>query len=127
MRAFAAVVVATFVVAGIAVSSASAYDRKPIHMEGLAPDSWGNSVTGSEQALHRRYAGIERVWCFGVIMDGFESDSSWVHGLTRYWDKLACGGVVRSGKEFVLVYDGKARYSWTIYRLRGVSIEDLDA
>src|SRR5256885_2072399 len=125
MRAIAAAVVATFVVAGVLAGMASAYDRTPIHLTGLAPDSWGTSITDAEQMLRGRYSGIDRVWCRGVLMIGYEANSSWVHGLTRYWDKLVCDGFATNGKPFALVFDGKARYSWTVYRLRGASAEDL--
>jgi hypothetical protein len=52
-------------------------------------------------------------------MVGHEQDSSWIHGTTRYWDKLVCLADV--GSEYVtFVYDAKGAKldAFTIYRLR---------
>jgi hypothetical protein len=107
------------------VGSASAYDRRPVRVSGLSPDSWGIATTVAEAKLRDRYQAITSDYCVGVIMTGHETLSSFVHGLTRYWDKVACAGYTTGGKEFALIFDAKSRYSWTIYRLRGASSADL--
>lgn len=109
---------------GPLAGSASAYDRPPIPLTGLHPDRWGQSVTSAESNLKRRYPGISSVTCFGAVIPG-ESRSSWVDGMTRYWDKLVCGGKTRRGHDYALVYDQKGAKSWTIYRLRGVALDEL--
>jgi hypothetical protein len=106
-------------------SGASMYDRPPIVLYGLYGDGWGNSTSRAELQLRSRYDGISTVWCTGVIMADDRGNSSWINGYTRYWDKLVCGGSIRSGSQFALVYDAKAQYSWVIYRVRGVTIDGL--
>lgn len=115
-------------IVGVGIRNAGAqpaYDRKPIVLYGLYADGWGNSTSNAEEALLKRYAGIRTVWCTGVIMGDDRENSSWVDGYTRFWDKLACGGYTLSGGTFALVFDAKAHYSWTIYRLKGVTINEL--
>ena len=54
-------------------------------------------------------------------MVGHEKDSSWVHGTTRYWDKLMCAA--DTGSEWVtFVYDAKGAKaaSWSLYRLQHI-------
>ena len=98
-------VTATFVTAG-----ASAFDRKPMTIGGLTADGWGQSTTGAQRLLKGRYPGISLVYCEGIKLAG-SSGSSWVHGSTRYWDKLICGGyTVTTGETpFDLIFDGKRR------------------
>ncbi len=69
-----------------------------------------------------RFGRITGVWCTGAIMIGDGAESSWTDGLTRYWDKLACGGYA-SGHLFALIFDPKGRNgdAWVIYRLKGVT------
>ncbi|HZO95867.1 MAG TPA: hypothetical protein VFB42_00695 [Gaiellaceae bacterium] len=107
------------------VPLAAAYDRAPIRLTGLTPDTWGQTVTTAESQLRGRFPGIRTATCFPVIVAADPSDSSFVLGTTRYWDKLACGGSTWSGHGFALVYDAKGRHSWVIYRLRGVTIAAL--
>ena len=116
-----ALAVATLTVA----STASGYDRKPVRMYGLSPDGWGQTITSAEINLRRRYTGVHGVYCVGAIMVGAESDSSFVNGYTRYWDKLVCAGYSRTGKLFALVFDQKSHGSWTMYRLKGATLADL--
>jgi hypothetical protein len=100
---------------------ASAFDREPVRLGGMRPDGWGNSITGAAKAVRTRYSDTGTTYCVGVIMKGAEKDSSWVHGTTRYWDKLAC--LADNGSEFVtFVYDAKGAKanSFTIYRLRHI-------
>jgi hypothetical protein len=106
----------------------ASYDREPVALSGLKPDRWGVSITGAENYLYRRYAGIASVRCRGVIMLGWPlSESSWVHGMTRYWDKVFCSGSTRNGRTFSLIADPKSGRSsfGTVYRLKGASIRDL--
>ena len=98
--------------------AAESYDRKPVTMSGLYPDGWGQSLGGYQEFARDRYAD-HRVFCAGIFMRGYRSDSSWIHGTTRYWDKAFCVAVqdinVRRGKSFVL--DAK-RTRITTYRVR---------
>jgi hypothetical protein len=114
-------------VALAAVSSAGAYDRTPVRVSGLTPDSWGWATTSAQRALHNRYPGVSSDYCLGVVMIGHEAVSSWVHGTTRYWDKLYCGGYTQSGKFFSAVLDPKGGSGWNLYRLRGATIGELAA
>jgi hypothetical protein len=114
-------------VAGVAVSVAQGYDRAPLRVSGLKADHWGIPTTPAERSLRLRYAGISGVYCVGAIMAEDPEDSSFLHGLTRYWDKLACfGRTYTTGSQvFALIFDAKGQSSWIIYRLKGVSIADL--
>jgi hypothetical protein len=117
------VVVATCVLA----PSASAFDRKPVTLQGLQPDSWGLPTTGGESALKSRYPGVAVDYCVGVNIPG-DPDSSFIRGLTRYWDKLVCFGTTHTtGKTvFGVVVDAKgANGQWIIYRLKDVSLSAL--
>jgi hypothetical protein len=114
-------------IAGVSVSVAQSYDRAPLRVSGLNADYWGIAVTSGERELRDRYQGISQAYCVGVIMTEDQADSSWVHGLTRYWDKLACFGrtYARGSQVFGLVFDAKGKGSWIIYRLKGASVADL--
>jgi hypothetical protein len=108
----------------VLVPGASAFDRKPITLSGLTPDSWAQSTTTAEADLKHRYPGIHDVYCVGVQIPD-DGDSSFVSAGTRYWDKLACAGSTTGGTEFALVYDSKGRDSWIVYPLKGTSIAAL--
>jgi hypothetical protein len=113
------------VAAGLA-ASASAFDRPPISINGLVSDGWGQSTTSAEQNLVARYPTIRRPFCLGIKMKGYPaSSSSWVHGTTRYWDKLVCFARSWRGTVFGLIYDQKSPRSWTIYRLSGIGVAEL--
>jgi hypothetical protein len=109
----------------VLASTAAGYDRKPVRMYSLYYDGWGQTITSAEGNLRGRYTGVHSAYCMGAIMIGDESNSSWISGYTRYWDKLVCGGYSRTGHLFALVYDQKARGSWTMYRLKGATLADL--
>jgi hypothetical protein len=117
---------AATVVAAVLVATASAFDRQPVPVGGLTPDSWGQSTTKAQTALEGRYPGITVVYCAGALIAG-DSSASWVHGLTRYWDKLVCAGyTATTGKTiFTLIFDAKGVRSWIIYRLKNVSVTAL--
>jgi hypothetical protein len=121
--------VAGAAVAVLTVAAASqAFDRPPISISGLTPDGWAQSTTGAQAQLKGRYPGIASVYCTGVKIPGYTAGaSSFVRGLTRYWDKLACAGYTRStgSTVFVLIYDSKGSRSWVIYRLGNVTIDAL--
>lgn len=111
-----------------AASAANAYDRTPITLSGMTPDYWGFTLTSGANNLIYRYPGIDSkvgVFCVGVIMKGHESNSSWLRGVNRWWDKLECGGRTDGGKLFALILDGKGKHSWIVYRLLGVNVNDL--
>lgn len=108
-----------------AAGSTTTYDRSPIHVAALTPDRWGQATSKAETALRGRYAGIRSDYCVGAIMIGHEPDSSFVQGLTRYWDKLVCAGQTYGGTYFALIYDAKGPSSWIIYRLKDASIRQL--
>jgi hypothetical protein len=114
-------------VAGVSVSVAQGYDRASLRLTGLKADYWGIAVTPAERELRDRYEGISQAYRVSVIMTEDPADSSWVHGLTRYWDKLACFGrtYARGSQVFGLVFDAKGKGSWIIYRLKGASVADL--
>ena len=119
----------TFLAPAILAASASAFDRQPVSISGLVPDNFGQSTTRAGQQLEARYPGIRADYCMGVTMLGYPAaTSSFVVGLTRYWDKLACVGYTYStGKTiFALVYDAKGPHAWIIYRLRGVPVSALE-
>jgi hypothetical protein len=123
-QAFIAAVLAALTVA----ATATAFDRPPVSVVGLTPDGWGQSTTAAQRQLYARYPGISSVYCIGVRIPNYSaSASSWVHGLTRYWDKLACAGYTRStgNTVFVLIYDAKGANSWIIYRLGHVTVDAL--
>jgi hypothetical protein len=116
---------ATAIIAAVAAGSAAAYDRQPLHIRGLRPDGWGQTVTAAGAALRQRYPGVRADYCTGVIMIGYESASWSVNGMTRYWDKLVCLGRTYSGSYFGLVFDQKGPRSWIIYRLNGATLDEL--
>jgi hypothetical protein len=129
-RRAALVALAALLLVAVAAGTArgaAAYDRSPIHLNGLTPDGWGTAVTSADRNARNRYPGIASLYCVGVIMNGWSaSSSSWVHGLTRYWDKEACfGHTYRSSSLFAFVYDTKSASNWTIFRLSGASLADL--
>ena len=103
-----------------------AYDRTPVTITGLTPDLYGQSITKAQTQLKGRFPGISSDYCVGVLIPG-DSNSSWVSGLTRYWDKLVCAGYTyTTGKTiFTLIFDGKGPESWIIYRLRNMTISAL--
>lgn len=121
----AAAVIATAAATLSLAAPASSYDRAPIRVAGLTPDSWGFSISRGEAQLESRYRTVQSDYCEGVIMIGHEANSSFINGMTRYWDKLACGGVTRSGQQFALILDAKSAHGWVIYRLKGVTIAAL--
>ena len=111
-------------VAALAVAAAaqpaSAFDRKPLVLSDLRPDSFGYTTTAGERVVRRDfYPTAERIYCAGVIMKGAERDSSWVRGLTRYWDKLFCAALISSSAAHVFVLDAK-RDGRVLYRHRTV-------
>lgn len=110
-----------------ATPAVAAYDRPPITVSGLAPDIWGQTITNAEDGLRGRFRGIDSVYCTGAMQYGNEGYSSFMRGIYRYWDKLACGGWTRAGHTFALIYDAKGvrSDSWTIYRLKGIGVAEL--
>jgi hypothetical protein len=111
------------------VALAQAYDRQPIRVSGLKPDLWGNTYRSAQSDLTNRYDGLRTAWCTGVIMVGYRtSDSTWVAGKTRYWDKSACTGRTWRNKRYWLIYDakGRCRECFKIYRLRGIGVGQLN-
>jgi hypothetical protein len=114
-------------VAVVLAPSALGYDRKPVRVTGLTPDSWAQSITKAEAQLKRKFPGIQADYCVGAIMVGYESESSFLHGTTRYWDKLVCIGTTVNGRQFDLIFDAKSLYAFVIYRLHGAAITDLQA
>jgi hypothetical protein len=105
---------------------AGAYDRSPVPLAGLQPDGWSQTTTNAQINLRNRYPGIVVAYCVGVIMLGYEAQSSTVHGLSRYWDKLFCVAfTTRQKLPMSMVYDQKSASGWVIYRLRGGSVGDL--
>jgi len=110
------------------VAVAQAYDRQPIRVSGLKPDKWGNTHLQAQKEITNRYGGLRTAWCTGVIMVGHpRSDSTFIIGKTRYWDKQACTGDSFSGRTYALIYDAKGRCDkcFTIYRLRGIGVGEL--
>ena len=108
-------------VTAILTSTALAFDREPVRLRQLKPDGWGNSVTGAARDVRARYDSVGTTYCAGVIMVGHEAASSWIHGMTRYWDKLVC--LVDEGNDYVtFVYDpkGAKANAFNIYRLRHI-------
>ena len=99
--------------------AAQSYDRKPITLPGFVPDGWGQSLSAYQQRGAKHFPG-ERVHCVGVFMKGYRSDSSWIYGTTRWWDKAWCmstqNGSWELGKDFIL--DAK-RTRITIYNVNG--------
>lgn len=127
MKYLIAVILASLV-AALAAGTAGAYDRQPIALGGLYPDSWGQSTGSAQRQLMNRYPGIRSSYCIGVLMKGHYSDSSWLDdaGLTRFWDKLMCFGfTTRSGTLFALIFDAKGPHSFIIYRLRNTTVNAL--
>jgi hypothetical protein len=111
-----------------AAAASTAYDRQPVRVSGLTPDKWGNTNRAAQADVLDRYTGLRTAWCTGVIMRGYpRSESTWVDGITRYWDKSACTGRAWSGKEYVLIYDAKGRCGecFKIYRLSGIGAGEL--
>ena len=95
-------------------------------MSGLKPDNWGATNSKARANLHRVYPGIASLSCVGIRMKGYpRSESTWISGGARYWDKLWCSGTTRTGKVFRLVYDAKGGTRWVIYRLVNISKGEL--
>jgi hypothetical protein len=120
-----AAAIGALAVAVTSASAASTFDRSPIHVAGLTPDRWGQSITKAESALRGRFPGIASDYCVGAIMVGHESESSFINGMTRYWDKLVCAGTTTGGQVFALIFDSKGAQSWIVYRLHNVTIAAL--
>jgi hypothetical protein len=117
-----AVLVALIATMGLAPDTARAI---PFPMSGLKPDNWGSTVAGARASLGRGYPGIASVTCFGIRMVGYpRSESTWVSGRRRYWDKLWCQGTTQAGKLFRLVHDQKER-RFVVYRLTNVTRDEL--
>lgn len=105
-----------------AAQPASAFSRKPYVLSDLRPDRYGYTTTAGERVVRRDYyPAAERIYCAGVIMKGAERDSSWVRGLTRYWDKLYCAALVNPSAAYVFVLDAKAT-GRVLYRHRTVRL-----
>lgn len=106
------------IVALIVTASAAAFDHKPVHVDGMHPDQWGQTITGARSAILNRWGDATDAYCAGIIMNGYESSSSWVHGTVRFWDKLACYASWADGEHSVFVFDQKGRSSgtWVSYR-----------
>lgn len=111
------------------IPTAGSFDRQPIRVSGLYPDSWSQTISNAERQLHLRFPGISNDYCVGAVMIGHEADSSFLAAGVRWWDKLVCGGSLygQSRLSFILIFDakGKAATNWTIYRLKGATISEL--
>ena len=84
--------------APVSASSSSSYDRTPVRLTGLVPDGWGLSLSrGANKIRNDLYPDAYTAYCVGVIMVGFADDSSFLHGGTRYWDKLLCAVLKNKG------------------------------
>jgi hypothetical protein len=110
----------------VATSTANA-NRTPVRVSGLKHDSWGFTTSIGEYNLRHRYPGIHTVECYGIINVNDVAGSSFIHGLNRYWDKLACAGTTVNGHNFVLICDSKSAKGFIIYRLRDASLSDLQS
>ena len=86
------------VVLMLPVTASGQYDRKPVRLQGMVPDEWGLSLSRGANKIRRDlYPNAYTAYCVGVIMVGFAEESSFLHGGTRYWDKLYCSVVQRKG------------------------------
>ena len=115
------IILGVLAASAVLTSSAFGFDREPVRLRLLKPDGWGNSTTSAARDVRTRYDATGKTYCVGVIMVGHEKDSSWVHGTTRYWDKLTCAA--DTGSEWVtFVYDAKGAKaaSWSLYRLQHI-------
>lgn len=103
---YAAVLAVAFAIVGFGFASAAqSYDRKPVVVSGLRPDGWYMATTHAD-ALRDRYRDVGDIYCVGVIMQGHRTDSSFVRGSVRYWDKLLC--FVDMPREYIsFIYDQK--------------------
>jgi len=107
----------------IGATSALAYDRPPVHLSGMKPDSWGQTLTGAQAALRARYDDVRSVYCGGVFINGYtDASSTWIHGTVRFWDKLYCAVRTTDGQGLIMVFDpkGKAQNAYQIYRVRPI-------
>jgi hypothetical protein len=111
------------VVLGSTTGTADAYDRTPLHLSGMKPDGWGQTLTGAEAALRARYDDVKSVYCGGVFMNGYTNASSaWTHGTVRFWDKLYCAVRTNDFQGLVMVFDqkGKKQNAYQIYRVKPI-------
>jgi hypothetical protein len=110
----------TLLLADTATAVATA-DRRPVTMSGLTPDNWGQSLSQADATARDKWPSYKRAWCRGIYMSGYRSESSFLFGSTRYWDKTFC--IVAKernaayGTSFVL--DAKGRSSGIkMYRVK---------
>jgi hypothetical protein len=104
------VLIALAVVAVVAVAApiAQGFDRAPRYTVWGTPDYWGQSISQAQSFTRSKYPAAPRVYCEGAWIGGHRAESSWVHGTTRYWDKLACYALNPNGKAWTsFVSDAK--------------------
>ncbi len=116
------ILAASLVLPAFAVGAAT---QQPVQLQAMKPDGWGASNSLAQSHLRSRYAGITSVACVGVYMAGYRSESARRTGGSTIWDKNQCSGRVRSGSRFTAVHDAKSGSRWTIYRLKGASLNEL--
>jgi hypothetical protein len=115
---FTVVVLAAFVAA--VAPSAQAYDRKTATLGGLYPHGWGLPINRAEQFGRSKFPGAEYVYCGGIFMRGYRAESSWIIGMTRYWDKLSC--IAQLKYDWVgFIVDAKGRGHTTYYSVNHYS------
>jgi hypothetical protein len=116
------VAIAAAAVMASPVLGGSSADRTPVTLTGLVPDDWNQSISNADNSARNRWPGYARVWCRGVIIAGFRSQSSFIHGTTRYWDKTFCVALRErhstQGSSFVLDAKGGENRRVAMYRVK---------
>jgi hypothetical protein len=101
-------------------AGAGAYDRKPITIDQAQVDGAGQTISNAEKSVRSRYPKALGVRCTGALIRGHESDSYWVAGTARYWDKLYCTlGTSSRTTGLSLIFDPKGKgNTFLIYRVK---------
>jgi len=117
MKRLVLIALAMVAILAVAAPIAQGFDRAPRYTVSGTPDYWGLSISQAQSLTRSKYQDAPRVYCEGAWIRGHRADSSWVHGTTRYWDKLVCYALSPNGKAWAaFVSDAKknriATYSY---------------
>jgi hypothetical protein len=95
------------------------YDRTPVRLGQLKPDQWGTAATSADAGVRDRYPKGKDFYCVGVIMTGQPlSSSTWLNGITRYWDKFFCHLTLSPNSGLQMIFDPKGKNTSIVYRVK---------
>ena len=98
MKRLVLIALAMVTVLAVAAPIAQGFDRAPRTTVSGTPDGWGQSISQAQSLTRSKYPAAQRVYCEGAWIRNHRGESSWVHGTTRYWDKLVCYALSPNGK-----------------------------